>query len=369
MRVYINGYSATCCAGADIEEIFNAAIKKKSGITYQEGYIHDLSIPLGKIQNETDFFKLIKQNVINVIEQIPSFDAKETILLAGSSVGGMCRAESAYFNDHNCNNITVEQLSISSIADMLKETFGFASAISFSTACTSSSAAIDLACDMISNNLVKNVIIVGADELSRSAVNGFHSLGIASNTPTRPFDKDRNGINVAEGIAVLALSSSRSQKCIAEILGCGSSSDAYNITHPHPKGEGAINAMRQALQNARLKPNDINYINAHGTGTIANDETEGLAISTIFGNQTPVSSTKAITGHTLGACGALEVAISIMCIKYKTIPPSVNIKNKLNMDINIILEPTGSDLKYILSNAFGFGGGNISIVIGAVDAD
>ncbi|MBN2768612.1 MAG: beta-ketoacyl-[acyl-carrier-protein] synthase family protein [Campylobacterales bacterium] len=368
MRVYINDYNATCCAGMNIEEIFDAILKKKSGVSYQDNYIDNLSIPLGKIQDDTDFFELIKQNVAKTIKNLPSFNPKEVTLLVGSSVGGMCFAEDAYFKDHNCENITAERLSIRSIADELIDTFGFASATSFSTACTSSSAAIDLAYDMISNDLVKNVIIVGADELSRSAVNGFHALGIASNAPTKPFDSMRQGINVAEGIAVLALSSNKYKGCV-EILGCGTSSDAYNITHPHPEGEGAIAAMREALHNAGLQPSDIDYINAHGTGTVANDETEALAISAIFGNQTPTSSTKAITGHTLGACGALEVAISAMCIKHKIIPPSANIDNKLDSDINLILNPIKSDVRYILSNAFGFGGGNVSIVIGSVDED
>jgi 3-oxoacyl-[acyl-carrier-protein] synthase I len=368
MRVYINGYSATCCAGMDIEEIFDAILEKKSGVSYQNSYIDGLTIPLGKIQESADFFELIKQNVANTIKNIPFFNAKETTLLVGSSVGGMCCAEDAYFRDHNCENITAERLSIRSIADELVDAFGFKSATSFSTACTSSSVAIDLAYDMITNDLVKNVIIVGADELSRSAVNGFHSLGIASEAPTKPFDRARDGINVAEGIAVLALSCFQSKGC-AEILGCGSSSDAYNITHPHPEGAGAIAAMREALHNAGLQPSDIDYINAHGTGTVANDETESLAISAIFGNQTPVSSTKAITGHTLGACGALEVAISAMCIKHKIIPPSANIDNKLDSDINLILDSIKSDVRYILSNAFGFGGGNVSIVIGGVDED
>jgi 3-oxoacyl-[acyl-carrier-protein] synthase-1 len=360
--------SASCAAGLTIEDIYSQLLSGTTAISMQDKYIDGISMPLGKIPTQCDFYELMYQNVTTALEKISGINCKDTLVLVGSSVGGMGYAERSYFACHDCVNTSVEELTIGSIAQGLKDRFGFKDAISFSTACTSSSMAIDFAFDLIHSGKVENVVVVGADELSRSAVNGFWHLGVGSTNLTRPFDKDRNGINVGEGIGVLVFSNKPNQDKIA-ILGCGSSSDAYNITHPHPEGEGAITAMQEALHSAGLQPSDIDYINAHGTGTVANDETESLAISTIFGNQTPVSSTKAITGHTLGTCGALEVAISAMCIKHKIIPPSANIDNKLDSDINLILNPIKSDVRYILSNAFGFGGGNVSIVIGVVDED
>jgi 3-oxoacyl-[acyl-carrier-protein] synthase I len=193
-------------------------------------------------------------------------------------------------------------------------------------------------------------------------------LGIASHAHTRPFDVDRNGINVAEGIAVLALSSSKTSQCV-EIMGCGISSDAYNITHPHPEGEGAMAAMRQALESAGLKASKIDYINAHGTGTIANDEIESVSVEKLFGSYPYVVSTKAVTGHTLGACGALEAAISAMSILHNIIPPCTNLSKPVNSILNHPMSATKVQVDYVLSNAFGFGGGNASLVLGKVHAD
>lgn len=366
--VYLNAFSCACAAGKNIEEIFETLLSGKSAIVEKSGYIDNMTIPLGKIPSEDNFFELVHANVETLLSKAAGFDPKDTMLLVGSSVGGMCRAEKNFFSDDNFKNVTVEEMSIRSIADEVKHRFGFKSALSFSTACTSSSVAIDYAIDLITHGLYKTVVVIGADELSRSAVNGFDRLGIASRENTRPFDQERNGINVAEGIAVLALSGRKSDSCI-EVLSCGMSSDAYNITHPHPKGEGAINAMELALKKAGLDPSKIDYINAHGTGTIANDEIESTAIETIFGKNPLVVSTKAVTGHTLGACGALEVAICAMSILHSIVPPCVNLNSPVNPDISHPLTSVKTEVNYALSNAFGFGGGNVSIVLGRAHAD
>ncbi|HEX5670152.1 MAG TPA: beta-ketoacyl-[acyl-carrier-protein] synthase family protein [Sulfuricurvum sp.] len=367
-RVYLNAFSCACAAGMTIEEIFETLLSGKSAIVEKSGYIDNVSIPLGKIPSEEDFFDILDANVKTLLSKVPWFDPKETMLLAGSSVGGMSRAEKKFFTDGNFKNIPVDEMSIRSIAGEVQEKFGFKSALSFSTACTSSSVAIDYAIDLITHGLYKTVVVIGADELSRSAVNGFDRLGIASRTNTCPFDIERNGINVAEGIAVLAISGVKSEGSV-EILSCGMSSDAYNITHPHPEGEGAKAAMRQALTKAGLDPSQIDYINAHGTGTLANDEIESIAIETIFANKPLVVSTKAVTGHTLGACGALEAAISAMSILHRIVPPCVNLKSPVNSSISHPMTSVKRDVNYVLSNAFGFGGGNVSIVLGKLHAD
>ena len=367
-KVFLNAFSCACAAGMTIEEIFDTLLSGKSAIAQQSGYIDNVCIPLGKIPSDDDFFEIVHANVATLLSKVPWFEPRETMLLVGSSVGGMCRAEKKFFADGNFQNITVEEMSIRSIADEVQQRFGFKSALSFSTACTSSSVAIDFAVDLIVHGLYKTVVVVGADELSRSAVNGFDRLGIASRENTRPFDAERNGINVAEGIAVLAISSVKTAECV-EIMGCGVSSDAYNITHPHPEGEGAKAAMREALAKAGLEGSQIGYINAHGTGTVANDEIESVAIETIFGKNPFVVSTKAVTGHTLGACGALEVAISAMSILHRTIPPCVNLRSPINAVLSHPLTSVKAEVNYVLSNAFGFGGGNVSIVLGKPHAD
>ncbi len=367
-KVYLNAFSCVCAAGLNIEEIFETLLSGKSAITSQSGYVDGTNMPLGKIPGERDFFELLEENVASLLIKIPWLIPNETIVLVGSSVGGMCRAEKTFFGEGSLKNIMVEDLSIRSIGDEIVRKFGFKSALSFSTACTSSSIAIDFAYDLISRDLYKTVVVIGADELSRSAVNGFDRLGIASHTYTRPFDIERNGINVAEGIAVLALSSLKTPQCV-EIMGCGISSDAYNITHPHPEGEGAMAAMNQALGKAKLSASKIDYINAHGTGTLANDEIESASIEKLFGSKPFTVSTKAVTGHTLGACGALEAAISAMSILNNVIPPCTNLVNPVNKALNHPLMATSTEVNYVLSNAFGFGGGNAVLVLGKVHAD
>jgi 3-oxoacyl-[acyl-carrier-protein] synthase-1 len=322
-------------------------------------------LPLGKIPSDKDFFELLEDNVALTLAKTPWLIPSETIVLVGSSVGGMCRAERKFIDEGTCQNLTVEELSIASIADDVVQKFGFKKGLSFSTACTSSSIALDFAYDLISKGLYKTVLVIGADELSRSAVNGFDRLGIASHNFTTPFDVERAGINVAEAIAVLVLSSIRSEECV-ELLGCGISSDAYNITHPHPDGEGSRTAMNMALEKANKLASDIDYINAHGTGTIANDEIESAGIAEIFGSKPFVVSTKAVTGHTLGACGALEVAFCALSILRNVIPPCVNLNVAVNPVLNHPKTTVKTKVNYVLSNAFGFGGGNASIVLGKV---
>ena len=367
-KVWLTSMSASCAAGLTIEDIYKTLLSGTTAISMQANYIDDMIVPLGKIPSQDDFYELIYQNVATTLSKTSGLDCRDTIVLIGSSVGGMGRAERSYFNYHDCKHTSVEELAIGSIGKNLKDKFGFKDAISFSTACTSSSMAIDFAFDLIRFGIVKNVVVVGADELSRSAVNGFWRLGIGSTNITRPFDVNRDGINVGEGIGVLILSDTPNEDKIA-ILGCGTTSDAYNITHPHPEGKGALSAMKQALEKASLDPSEIDYINAHGTGTVANDETEGMAIFKIFGNKPLVSSTKSVTGHTLGACGAIEIAISAMSIIHGIVPPSVGVTESLPYDINLVLEPVKSNPRFILSNAFGFGGGNVSIVLGKIDAN
>lgn len=367
-RVYLNAMSCACAAGLNINEIFDTLVSGRSAISEQEGYVEGSIMALGKIPSEDDFFDLLRHHVKEALSAAPWLDPSSTMVVVGSSVGGMCRAEKAFFRDGDCYNVTVEEFALRAVADEIVEEFGFKSAVSFSTACTSSSVAIDFALDLIQNNVMESVIVIGADELSRSAVNGFDRLGIASRQHTRPFDVEREGINVAEAIAVLVLSNRKSEQCV-EVMGCAITSDAYNITHPHPQGEGSRAAMRQALENANLNPSMIDYVNAHGTGTVANDEIESASIYELFGSKPFVVSTKAVTGHTLGACGALEAAIGAMSILHDVVPPCVNLVTPINKALNHPFQPTSAHINYVMSNAFGFGGGNAVIILGRVDAN
>jgi 3-oxoacyl-[acyl-carrier-protein] synthase II len=183
-----------------------------------------------------------------------------------------------------------------------------------STACSSSANAIMLGARLIKNNKLGRVIVGGTDALTKFTLNGFNALEILSPTGCRPFDRDRNGLTIGEGAAALVLESEEvadPEKIICEITGYANLNEAYHATASTVDGVGAIMAMNKALESAQLRASDISYINAHGTGTDINDLSEGKAIENIFGNQIPpVSSTKAFTGHTLGAAGAIEAIFS-----------------------------------------------------------
>ena len=172
-------------------------------------------------------------------------------------------------------------------------------------------------------------------------------------------------MNVAEAIACLLVQSQATDSCV-EICGVGYSSDAYHMTHPHPDGLGAKKAMENALSCANISKEQIDYINAHGTGTQANDSAEANSIESLFGNIPYVSSTKSITGHTLGAAGALEAIISKLVLENQLIPSNTFLETAENQNINVTTKNIQQNLNYVMSNSFAFGGNNCSLVFGKV---
>jgi 3-oxoacyl-[acyl-carrier-protein] synthase-1 len=206
---------------------------------------------------------------------------------------------------------------------------------------------------------------VGFDTLSSTTILGFDALGVLSTQPCRPFDEARQGMNVSEGIAVLLLEHAPTKGCV-QLKGVGYSSDAHHMAQPSPHGEGAIKAMQNALACEGILPEEVAYINAHGTGTQANDKSEACAIEQLFGAQVLVSSTKSITGHTLGAAGALEAIICAMALQKQIIPPSTALQTPENKALQFVYEPCSMPFRYALSNSLAFGGNNTSLLLGVV---
>ena len=240
--------------------------------------------------------------------------------------------------------------------------------LSFMTACSSAANAIGLAADVVRSGRCDFMLAGGADSLSRIAFNGFCSLKVVSPDGPRPFDRDRQGMMVGEGAGMLVLESleharKRGAKVLALLTGYGHSCDAHHLTAPHPEGKGAIAAMREALAMGGLQSADIGYINAHGTATQDNDKTEGLAIREVFGN-TPVSSTKRFTGHTLAAAGGVEAAISVWALQHKQLPANLGLRSPLESAKLDLVQETRSapELRHVLSNSFGFGGNNAALL-------
>lgn len=240
-------------------------------------------------------------------------------------------------------------------------------AFTLSTACSSSARALISGRRLIEAGLADVAIVGGADTLSRMPVNGFHSLESLSPTRCQPFGRDRRGITIGEAAALMLLT--REPKPIA-LLGVGESSDAYHISAPHPQGEGAIRAITQALNEANITPEQVGYINLHGTATPLNDQIESRVVSELFGENVPCSSTKHLTGHTLGAAGITEAAISMLILQRDLPLPiqdfSLSPRDPALPLCGIIEQPQRLERPIILSNSFAFGGNNASILLGRI---
>lgn len=370
-RVFINYFDTISCAGDSPKELFASICEKKESISLNTNYVKDSIVAIGEVKKEFSLNDILLQRLKELLKNLDLKDFSKTLLVIGSSVGGMALSEDIYFRDKNYKNIDYKKHPIDSIAYLLKQHFDFYDDISFSTACTSSANALGYAKEVLEKGIYKNVLVVGIDELSYTTVCGFNSLGVLSLKPCTPFDKNRDGMNVAEGFGVLFLSTQKTKDSI-ELAGVGYSSDAHHMTQPHPQGLGAIKAMSSALENAKLTVDDIDYINAHGTGTQANDFSELIAIKELFKNSknTPkVSSTKSTTGHTLGAAGAIEAIICCEVLKNQTIPPNKNLTDIEIDGIDYSFETKKQLLRYALSNSFAFGGNNTSLIFGVCHED
>lgn len=238
-------------------------------------------------------------------------------------------------------------------------------------ACASGTNAIGYAFHCVRSGRHERILAGGYDAISELVFVGFDSLQASTPDKCRPFDRGRNGMVLGEGAAVLALEEMesarrRDARIIGEITGYGLSTDNHHLTQPDPSGIGPRQAMRAALEDAGMRPDEVDYINAHGTATPFNDAAEGRAISELFGNQVPVSSTKSMMGHSLGAAGAVEAVICLLAMTKGIIPPNLHFtQGDEGIALNIVREPTATvRLNVTVSNSFGFGGTNASIVMG-----
>ncbi len=302
---------------------------------------------------------------------------KEILLSLGTTLGGMISGEQ-YHREILRKGIMKAQLShmLDYLAQYqavhLFDEFQFEGQFNvFSNACASGANAIGYAFNAVRSGEIDVAIACGYDTMSEFTFAGFNSLMAVTPTLCRPFDKRRDGLVLGEGAAVLVLEErrtalGRNANIFAEIAGYGESADAYHLTSPDPEGRGAAAAMSEALKDAELFARDIGYINAHGTGTPYNDMMEARAIKKVFGGlseKIPVSSTKPMVGHLLGGAGAAEAVFSIMALQEKIIPKNLNFATPdPECSLNIITENATADINVAMSNSFGFGGSNASII-------
>ena len=295
--------------------------------------------------------------------------------ISGTTVGGMDMSEQFYL-DYIHSEAHKEYIKVhdcGSCSEMTANHFGkFAFTTTLSTACSSAANAIILGANMIRCGEADIVVVGGSECITKFHLNGFNSLMILDTEPCRPFDATRHGLNLGEGAAYLVLESAESAKhrgvtAQALLSGYGNACDAFHQTASSPDGEGAYRAMSEALQLAGLQPSDIDYINAHGTGTPNNDASESQAMMRLFGeNVPPVSSTKPFTGHTTSASGSIEAVFCILALQNGFLPVNLNWSQAMEDGIVPVSQPTKKELKHVLCNAFGFGGNDSSLLISKV---
>ncbi len=236
-----------------------------------------------------------------------------------------------------------------------------------STACSSGAKVFGNAARMLDLGLIDAAVVGGVDSLCLTTLYGFNSLELLSSEICRPWDAARKGLSIGEAAAFALIERDVDAPC-AWLLGVGESSDGYHMSSPHPQGAGAVQAMREALYQASLQPNQIDYINLHGTATPGNDSAEDLAVCEVFGrhsNTPPCSSTKGATGHTLGAAGAVEAAIAMLAIQHGITPGGLNRSQPdAQLHSRYVDATQVQPVRAVLSNSFGFGGSNACLVFG-----
>lgn len=390
--VAITGMGIISSIGNTVEENLNALLQSRHGISKisniktrhkdeimvgeialtNKELLQQLNLPESNNYSRTAMLGVIaaKEAVKNA--NISDINNVRTGLISATSVGGMDMTEEYYYEyleddthrkyieGHNGGDATQK------IAEQLGIT-GFTTTIS--TACSSSANAIMLGARMIKAGKLDRVVVGGADCLSKFTINGFKTLMILSDTYCKPFDNDRTGLNLGEAAAFLVLESDevvakQDKEVLAYVSGYGNANDAFHQTASSENGEGATLAMQKAFKISGLEPNQIDYVNAHGTATPNNDLSESIAIQRVFGKNVPdLSSTKAFTGHTLAAAGAIEAVYSILAIQHNIVFPNLNYNNAIEeTKIVPVTKVKEKNIAYVLSNSFGFGG-NCSTLI------
>ncbi|HEX7671011.1 MAG TPA: beta-ketoacyl-ACP synthase [Polyangiaceae bacterium] len=303
-----------------------------------------------------------------ITEAVDRWGASRVAVIAGSSTGGIAETEEGYRHyvreSRPPDGYTFDRYSFDALVQFLERATG-ASGPRFvvSTACASSAKALGSAQRLLTMGFVDAVLVVGADSLCRMTLHGFGGLKILSPEPCKPFDLHRDGISIGEGAAALLLE--RTGTGWVHLLSVGESADAHHMTAPHPEGLGAARAMTLALEMARLDPAEIGYVNAHGTGTRLNDQAESDAIAKILGSRVPVSSTKGLTGHLLGAAGATEAVLTIDALVRRALPANVGLTAPdPGVTLHLVDRTTSSDARRALSNSLAFGGCNATVIVG-----
>ena len=389
--LWLSHFTATSSIGQGLIQTLDALRQRRAGLVPCTFDTVDLATFIGEVagvdavqlpahlsdfdcrNNRLAFLGLTQDGFADAVGvAIKKYSSQRVGLFLGTSTSGILQTERAYRQrDPVTGALPADFIyrtthNTFSVADFTRHYFGLTGpAVVVSSACSSSAKVFASARRMMAAGLIDAAVVGGVDSLCLTTLYGFNSLGLTSEQACRPFDTQRNGISIGEA-AAFALLERTPEHLDADavlLLGVGESSDAYHMSSPHPDGLGARMAMQDALKMAELKPSDIDYINLHGTATQSNDAAEGKAIQHVFGSGTPCSSTKGATGHTLGAAGGLEVVICALALQHGLLPAGLNTQQlDPTLDLDYLLDNREQPVTRVLSNSFGFGGTNCSLV-------
>lgn len=389
--VYVSNYTLASCLGMGREANWNSLAQQKTGLkpcafesvslpTYvgQVLGVEDESLPPRLSDyfcrnNQLAHLALRQDDFIqSVLDAINVYGRHRVGVFLGTSTSGILSTEIAYRNRDTISGALPVDFKYAqthntfSVSGFVRDFFELEGpAVTVSSACSSSAKVFGNAARMLECGLIDAAIVGGVDSLCLTTLYGFNSLELLSPELCQPFGADRKGISVAEaaGFALLTREKLSSNHAV-KVIGIGESSDAHHMSTPHPEGAGALSAMQQALGMAKLEPQDIDYVNLHGTATRSNDAAEGLAIASLFGRSVFCSSTKGHTGHALGAAGIVEAALSMLAMKNGVTLGGVNTEVlDSDLHVNYLLTNLNREPKIILSNSFGFGGSNCSLLL------
>jgi 3-oxoacyl-[acyl-carrier-protein] synthase II len=395
-RIAVTGAGIVSALGSSQEEFWRAVTRGEhgirqldlfdpegcgSGIAAQAPDPFPPDLPRSRTLSRADSFCL--QAAREALRQAglePGRDLERFGVALGCCTAGMLEAEPVFARacERGWGRVPLASLlrvPIHSSADAIAEMGGCRGPrLSNMTACASGALAIGLAADRIRSGDAEGMIAGGGDSLCRLTYSGFHSLRLLSPEPCRPFDRQRQGLTLGEGAGIVILEPweralERGVRPLAEFLEYGVSCDAHHMTASHPQGRGALVAMGEALRRAGAAPEDVDYINAHGTGTRSNDDAETQAILSLFARQlgrVRVSSTKSLLGHLLGGAGGVEAVATVLALRHQTVPPTLGLAEPEGEGrIDFVAGPARPmPIRVAMSNSFGFGGANASLVFG-----
>lgn len=390
----LSAYTLVTANGRGVGPILQALKQRRSGLRICDFEDVTLKTYIGRVEGLDDFslhdgferfdcrnnrlaWLGLHQDgfMVAVAEAKQRYGAQRIAVVMGTSTSGILETEHAY-QARSANGALPSWYTtryrythdMYSLGHFVRTYLGLRGpALVISTACSSSAKVFATAARLLKAGLCDAALVGGVDSLCLTTLHGFSSLQLLSASPCRPFDEDREGLSLGEGAGFALLESSEriGRRGAVALLGYGETTDGYHMSHPHPEGAGAIRAIRDSLGRAGLRPEDIEYINMHGTATKANDSVEDKAVYGIFGARPACSSTKGWTGHTLGAAGITEAVISALCLTEGLIPGTLNCTRvDGSMKSRIVREHQTGSLSRVVSNIFGFGGNNCTLVLG-----